>query len=124
MIRSSWLLAVLCCSTSSIALADASNEKGIHCAAYYEILSVAGDQPDISRKQSSRAFYAFLKHAGDTPEVQERIAQKMVDLGKEIPGKMTSENVANFRDKYDAQCRALLKPVWCEAYKDPGACAE
>ncbi|MHC8326152.1 hypothetical protein [Pseudomonas sp. LB1P83] len=122
MIRISWLLAVLCCSASSIALAYASNEKGIHCAAYYELLSVVGDQPDISRKQSSKAFYALLKRAGDTQEAQDAVAQKMVDIGEEIPGPMTPASTAKLRGKYDAECKPLMKAAWCEVYEDPTAC--
>ena len=109
-------------SISLTAQAESQNDKDIHCAAYYELLSVAGDQPDISRKQSSRAFYAFLVHAGDTPKVQEDVAQKMVELRKETPGAMTPASTAKLRDSYDAECKVLLKAAWCEAYKDPGAC--
>jgi len=115
------IFALLCCTTLS-AQADTPDDRDIHCAAYYEILSVAGDQPDISRKQSSQAFYALLKHAGDTPEAQESVAQKMVELRKETPGPMTPASTAGLRKKYDAQCRVLLKAAWCEAYKDPAAC--
>jgi hypothetical protein len=107
--RFSPLLLTLLCITPLAAQANDKNDEEIHCAAYYEILSVAGDQPDMSRKQSSEAFYTFLKRAGDTPEAQDLVAQKMVELAKEIPGKMTPENIATFRARYDAQCSALLK---------------
>lgn len=107
---------------SSTAQAETQKERDLHCAAYYELLSVAGDQPDISRKQSSKAFYALLVHAGDTPQAQDDVAQKLVDLRKEIPGAMTPAGTAKLREKYDAECRVLLKAAWCEAYKDPGAC--
>ncbi|MBK5437951.1 hypothetical protein JFV30_14310 [Pseudomonas sp. TH32] len=109
-------------SGSLTAQAESQNDRDIHCAAYYELLSVAGDQPDISRKQSSKAFYALLVHAGDSPKVQDDVAQKMVDLHKETPGPMTPASTAKLREKYDAECRILLKAAWCEAYKDPGAC--
>ncbi|NIL19722.1 hypothetical protein [Pseudomonas sp. AN3A02] len=109
-------------SISLVAHAETQSDRDIHCAAYYEVLSVAGDQPDISRKQSSKAFYALLVHAGDTPKAQEDVAQKMVDLHKETPGPMTPASTAKLREKYDAECRILLKAAWCEAYKDPGAC--
>jgi hypothetical protein len=109
-------------SISFIAQAETQNDRDIHCAAYYELLSVAGDQPDISRKQSSKAFYALLVHAGDTPKTQDDVAQKLVDLGKETPGPMTPASTATLREKYDAECKVLLKTAWCEAYKDPGAC--
>ena len=109
-------------SISLPAHAETQNDRDIHCAAYYELLSVAGDQPDISRKPSSRAFYALLVHAGDTPKAQDDVAQKLVDLRKEIPGPMTPAGTAKLREKYDAECRVLLKAAWCEAYKDPGAC--
>ncbi|MFL1386043.1 hypothetical protein ACI77F_00005, partial [Pseudomonas tritici] len=79
-------------------------------------------QPDISRKHSSRAFYAFLMHAGDTPKAHEDIALKMVELSKETPGPIMPASTAKLRDKYDAECKVLLKAAWCEAYKDPGAC--
>jgi hypothetical protein len=109
-------------SISFIAQAETQNDRDIHCAAYYELLSVAGDQPDISRKQSSKAFYALLVHAGDTPKAQDDVAQKLVDLGKETPGPMTPASTATLREKYDAECKVLLKTAWCEAYKVPGAC--
>ncbi|MDY7532386.1 hypothetical protein RGV33_11985 [Pseudomonas sp. Bout1] len=109
-------------SISLTAQAESQNDRDIHCAAYYELLSVAGDQPDISRSQSSRAFYALLVHAGYTPQAQEDVAQKMVDLHKETPGPMTPASTAKLREKYDAECKVLLKAAWCEAYKDPGAC--
>lgn len=119
----SMFCALLCCTTFS-AQADTQNDRDIHCAAYYEILSVAGDQPDISRKQSSQGFYALLKHAGDTPEAQENVAQKMVELSKETPGPMTPASTARLREKYDAECRILLKAAWCEAYADSAACKD
>lgn len=109
-------------SISLAAQAETQNDRDVHCAAYYQLLTVAGDQPDISRKQSSRAFYAFLVHAGDTPKAQEDVAQKMVELSKETPGPMTPASTAKLRHKYDAECKVLLKAAWCEAYKDPGAC--
>lgn len=61
----------------------------------------------------------------DCPKVQDDVAQKMVDLHnlhKETPGPMTPASTAKLREKYDAECRVLLKAAWCEAYKDPGAC--
>ena len=102
------LCAIFTC-TSLTAQADTKKERDIHCAAYYEVLSVAGDQPDISRSQSSRASYVLLVHAGYTPEAQEEVAQKMVELHKETPGRMTPASTAKLREKYDAECRALLK---------------
>lgn len=107
---------------SLTAQAETPKERDLHCAAYYELLSVAGDQPDISRKQSSKAFYTLLVHAGDTPQAQDDVAQKLVDLRNEIPGPMTPASTAKLREKYDAECKVLLKAAWCEAYKDPGAC--
>jgi hypothetical protein len=94
-------------SISSTAQAESQNDRDIHCAAYYKLLSVAGDQPDISRKQSSKAFYALLVHAGDTPKAQDDVAQKMVDLHKETPGPMTPASIAKLREKYDAECKVL-----------------
>ena len=113
---------VIFTSVSLPAQAETQNDRDIHCAAYYELLSVAGDQPDISRKQSSRAFYALLVHAGDTPKAQNDVTQKLVDLRKEIPGPMTPGSTAKLREKYDTECKARLKAAWCEAYKDPDAC--
>ncbi|MBV4452716.1 MULTISPECIES: hypothetical protein [Pseudomonas] len=107
---------------SLTAQAETQKERDLHCAAYYEVLSVAGDQPDISRKQSSKASYALLVHAGYTPQAQDYVAQKMVDLHKETTGPMTPASTAKLREKYDAECKVLLKAAWCEAYKDPGAC--
>ncbi|POA30950.1 MULTISPECIES: hypothetical protein [Pseudomonas] len=107
--RLSPLLLTLLCATPFTTQASSENDENIRCAAYYEILSVAGDQPDMSRKQSSKAFYVFLKRAGDTPVAQDDVAQKMVELAKEIPGKMTPKNIAPFRARHDAQCSALLK---------------
>lgn len=115
-----------CCaifiSISLTVQAETQNDRDIHCAAYYELLSVAGDQPDISRKQSSRAFYALLVHAGNNQKAQDDVTQKLVELRREIPGQMTSANIAKLREKYDPECKVLLKAAWCEAYKDPGAC--
>lgn len=102
------LLALLCSAFFAVQ-AYAADDDSIRCAAYYEILSVAGDQPDMNRKQSSKAFYVFLKRGGDTPEAQDGVARKMVELAKEIPGRMTPENIAPFRARHDAQCRALLE---------------
>ncbi|WQG57608.1 hypothetical protein RHM66_21915 [Pseudomonas sp. RTB3] len=48
-------------------------------------------------------------HAGYTPEAQEEVAQKMVDLHKETPGRMTPASTAKLREKYDAECKVLLK---------------
>ncbi len=72
-------------------------------------LSVAGDQLDMSRKQSSKAFYVLLKRAGDTPEMQDSVAQKMVELAKETPGEITPENIAPFRARHDAPVFSLTK---------------
>lgn len=94
---------------SLTAQSEPQNDRDIHCAAYYEMLSVAGDQPDISRSQSSRASYALLVHAGYTPQAQEEVAQKMVELHKETPGRMTPASTAKLREKYDAECKVLLK---------------
>ncbi|MGC7837524.1 hypothetical protein ACK3BK_15610 [Pseudomonas sp. L7] len=97
------------CSTAAFALqAHADNEKLIECSAYYQILSVAGDQPDISRPQASRAFYQLLEKAGYNPENQEAVAQQMVVLAKEIPGRISQEDIGPFRQKHDSECRALL----------------
>ncbi|QXI57026.1 hypothetical protein HU759_018140 [Pseudomonas sp. OE 28.3] len=94
---------------SLTAQAETPKERDLHCAAYYEVLSVAGDQPDISRSQSSRASYLLLVHAGYTPQAQEEVAQKMVELHKETPGRMTPASTAKLREKYDAECKVLLK---------------
>ncbi len=94
---------------SLTAQAETPKERDLHCAAYYEVLSVAGDQPDISRSQSSRASYVLLVHAGYTPEAQEEVAQKMVELHKETPGRMTPASTTKLREKYDAECKVLLK---------------
>ncbi len=102
------LCAIFAC-TSLTAQADAKKDRDIHCAAYYEVLSVAGDQPDTSRSQSSRASYVLMVHAGYTPEAQEEVAQKMVELHKETPGRMTPASTAKLREKYDAECKVLLK---------------
>lgn len=106
------------------AQADTSKDRDLLCSAYYEVLSVAGDQPDISRKQSSQASYALLNHAGFSPENQEAVAVNMTQLSKETPGPMTAASTAKLRAKYDTACRTLLKPAWCHTYKDPSACQE
>lgn len=109
-------------STSLTAQADTPKERDILCSAYYTVITVSGDQPDISRRQSSQASYALLERAGYTPENQEAVAQKMVALSSETPGPTTPASTAKLREKYDAECRAILKTAWCETYKDPGAC--
>lgn len=116
------LLLALSASVFSISHANAADDPRLVCSAYYELLSVDGDQLDISAKQASKAFYALLKQAGDTPQAQEVVAQQLVTLRKEIPGQMSVESVAAFRAKHDSGCRTLLKAAWCEVYKDPGAC--
>lgn len=124
--RMSSVFLTLLTSALFVAQASASNEESTCCSAYYEILSVASDQPDIRRDQSSKASYAFLKSAGDTKEARESVSLKMQILREEIPGKMTYENVTAFRFKHDAHCRALLKTAWCAAYKGlaPKACVQ
>lgn len=109
-------------SASFTAQADTPKERDIHCSAYYAVITVPGDQPDISRKQSQQASYALLERAGYTPENQEAVAQRMVALSSETPGPITPESTAKLREKYDAECRFLLKTAWCVTYKDPGAC--
>ncbi|NWC92598.1 MULTISPECIES: hypothetical protein [unclassified Pseudomonas] len=116
------LIAILCWGVFFSAIAQASNEEDIHCAAYYEVLSISGSQPDVSEQQSSLASYAFVRHIGDTPENRRVIWEKVDEFRAEISGEMTPEKIAKFRTKYDAQCRESLKIVWCEAYKTAGAC--
>ena len=55
-------------------------------------------------------------------EVQNTVAQKMVDIGEEMPGPMTPASTAKRRGKFDAECKPLMKTAWCEAYEDPTAC--
>lgn len=96
---------------SAVALAATDQDDNIHCSAYYQILSVAGDQPDISRAQASKAFYVFVTRAGDTPETEDAVAQRMVELAKEIKKPISVENIADFRGRYDAKCAALLNAL-------------
>ncbi|HGM5581523.1 TPA: hypothetical protein ACKP22_005406 [Pseudomonas putida] len=97
------------CNTAAFTLqAQADNEKLIECSAYYQILSVAGDQADLSRPQASRAFYQLLEKAGDNAQNQEAVAQQMVVLAKEIPGRISEANLKPFRQKHDSECHALL----------------
>lgn len=117
------VLCTLFCTFPFTAQADTAKEADIHCAAFYEWLSVAGDQPDISRKQASKGFSALLTRAGDSPETQEAVAQKMVEIGQDIPGPLTPEKVARLRAKHEPQCKPLMKAAWCEVFKDPSACA-
>lgn len=115
-------IAVLCWGVFFSTAAHASKEEDIHCAAFYEVLSIAGNQPDVSQKQSSQASYAFVRHIGDTPENRQVIWEKVDAFRAEISGEMTPEKIGKFRAKYDAQCRESLKIVWCEAYKTAAAC--
>ncbi|WP_056744449.1 hypothetical protein [Pseudomonas sp. Root329] len=55
-------------------------------------------------------------------EVQNAVAQKMVDIGEEMPGSMTPASTAELRGKFDAQCKPLMMAAWCEVYEDPTAC--
>jgi hypothetical protein len=55
-------------------------------------------------------------------EVQNTVAQKMVDIGEEMPWPMTPASTAKLRGKFDAECKPLMKTAWCEAYEDPTAC--
>ena len=70
----------------------------------------------------SKAFFALLKRAGNTQEVENAVAQKMVDIGEEIPWPMTPASTAKLRGKFDAECKPLMKTAWCETYEDPTAC--
>ncbi|MBA1229009.1 hypothetical protein G7013_05005 [Pseudomonas viridiflava] len=98
-------------SASFFVQATPATDENVECSAYFEILSVAGDQPDITRPQASKLFYVFLARAGDTPENQDAVAHKMVELSKEVPrGKMTSASIAPLRARLDAKCKALLTP--------------
>ena len=55
-------------------------------------------------------------------EVQNAVAQKMVDIGEEMPGPTTPASTAKLRGKFDAECKPLMKAAWCEVYEDPTAC--
>ena len=92
-------------------------ETAIKCASYYEILSVTGDLNDITSKKSSRAFYAFSKRLPGSKN-QNSIAEELVKMRNEIPGKLTEEGISDFRKKYDPTCRENLFQAWCEAYGD------
>jgi hypothetical protein len=123
------IVSLAACATqkqSNPAPTPPDDDKRLECSAYYELLSVAGDQPDISEKQSGKAFYALLHQVGDTPDSKAVVSMKMDLLRDEIPGRMTAENVAAFRTKHDAECKALLKSAWCDTYKgfSPSACVK
>ncbi|WP_017904104.1 hypothetical protein [Pseudomonas asplenii] len=122
-----WLPALgLFCAVSASLQAQAAEDERLTCSAYYMLLSVPGDQPDLTRDQASAASYAFVKQIGDTPETQELLVGKLMELRGTMPGKMTAEGVAKVRAEHDARCRELLKSAWCAAYKGrgPKACVE
>jgi len=55
-------------------------------------------------------------------EVQNAKAQKMVDIGEEMPGPMTSASAAKLRGKLDAECKPLMKTAERETYEGPTSC--
>jgi hypothetical protein len=122
-----WICAFgLFCLFSTSYSASATEDERATCSAYYLLLSVDGDQPDITGKQASKAAYAFVRQIGDNPQTKDLVGKKLDELTNEIPGRMTPENITAFRANHDERCKALLKSAWCEAYKglSPNACVE
>lgn len=99
-----------------------SDETLSKCAAYYQVLATAGNLKDISSKDSSRAFYAFQKKLPSAK--RSTVVERMVAMRDEIAGRMTEAGIADFRNKYDPECKALLVEVWCDAFgeADKNAC--
>lgn len=102
------------------------DDKRLECSAYYLLLTMKGDQPDISKDQLGKAFYALLHQVGDTPESRAVEVKKLSSLRAEIPGGITAENIVVFRQKHDAECKELLKSAWCDTYEklSPSACVK
>jgi hypothetical protein len=55
-------------------------------------------------------------------EVENAVAQKMAEIGEEMPGPITPASTAKMRGKFDAECKPLMKAAFCEVYEDPTAC--
>ncbi|MHC8293097.1 hypothetical protein [Pseudomonas sp. LB3P58] len=84
-----------------------------YCTLHLNVLNAKVSDMTVKPLNDSLARYS---------EVQNAVAQKMVDIGEEMPGSMTLASTAKLRGKFDAQCKPLMKAAWCEVYEDPTAC--
>lgn len=108
--RLRFLLLVLPCSALFANSSNAAVDQNTLCSAYYGVLMVAGDQPDISREISSEAYLTFFKLAGGDSEAEGQVSVLMTQIVKDIPkGKMTPQNIAPLRARYDSPCKAILE---------------
>ncbi len=116
---------------AKVSAGDVQKEQYLTCSGYYFVLSIPPDHelvPDLNHDQAIKASFAMMKKVVpdiSTPEAQSLLADKTMELRKEIPGPMKQDGVNAFRKKYDGVCRALLKQAWCDAYRefDQKACA-
>ena len=124
MIRLACLMVIfsgLLFSVPALSADDSDTEKYATCGGYYKLLSLPYMTPfvdDISSGQADRAFYVMtitafpdaanpMKTRGEIGPV----VAKFSTMQDEVPKPVTREGVAAFREKYDAQCRALLEQL-------------
>lgn len=112
----------------NISAQEAEKENYMECAAYYFTLSIFSPSlvQDLSADQAVKASFALrAKYDGEmfSTKSNDVFMKKWGELDGEIARPVTAEEILKFRSKYDNTCRALLKPAWCDAYKDMSAVA-